>query len=314
MSASPLTSADKARVLRERRAAKMALGTDRLQKILNDGGSLKVAKPVIEAKSVAEAPVAVATGSAHDFHDDPETSDISGHTKPSDTELMNQLLGSVGSAPASAASDDAFLGLFGNNPEMAKFFSADADGTGAGGLFSSFMNPQTDETPIDPSVSEEERAYQQQLTAFHKYNLTRYLCVFDIAKTVLLVLMFGWYFFTTDAPFASSHRHVRFLTDAPKAPQVDTLHTFHRWFLMFELAVQSTLYIALSSKFDSDSYQSDSYLMKGLNFAKGLGFLKPTLVQKLFSVVKYQVILKSFMADVAVLVVLLGLWSGFSGL
>ncbi|KAK6200319.1 Golgi to ER traffic protein 2 [Scheffersomyces amazonensis] len=322
----PLSAEEKKRLLRERRAAKMAGGkaTNRLNTILTQGSSVKsssVTSVLDKEDSPSPSPsgttgttvgsddLPTATTTALDIHnnhdDDPDIQDISAFSSPSpdpekllnSTQDIDDMFTKIfsGADGATGPGEDQFA-------QMMKMFGQAGAGASAG---AGADGPSPEDffagTPVQ---NEEEHQYQREVAAYNLYYHKQWKFRFLIIRFSFILINFFYHFLTIPTFKASSYSYIRDISY-----DTTTTTSFIVWFTTGELITIAT-YFLISMKYDLfKTTTENSIFIKILSF--GSSFL-PQLQQYRPLVVRclsYYELLGIFLADLSLVVVLFGLLS-----
>lgn len=288
---SDISAAEKQRILRERRQAKMARGnaSDRLNSILSQGSSVKATSAV----SVLDKPPSPAPTSSKDADADPDVSDIEHiiNSRNTDTpllpeqpdidEILNKMLnGGVPRPGQENQGQDPFS-------QMLHMFQ-NQDGSLPG-----------------PEMASEDTSYETQLAAYHLYQQKVWRARFLVVRFVAVFANFFYHYLTVpDHSFlSSSYSYVRGLT--PQTP----VQSFIGWFLTAELVIMTSFYLISSHNHLFRAASDRSFIMKGLSMGSMLipqvARFQPLVRQML----GYWELVSILVGDVSLVVVLFGLVS-----
>lgn len=288
---SDVSAAEKQRILRERRQAKMAKGnaSDRLNSILSQGSSVKATSAV----SVLDKPAAPATASANAAADaDPDVSDIEQliNSRNTDTPLL----------PEQPDIDDILNKMLNGGVPRPGLDDQDP--------FSQMLNMlqnQDGNTPMPESAASEDASYNAQLAAYHMYQQKVWKARFLVVRFIAVVANFFYHYLTVpdQAFLSSSYSYVRGLT--PQTP----VQSFIVWFLTAELVIMTSFYLISSHNHLFQASSDRSFIIKGLSMGSmvlpQLAQLQP-LVRQLLG---YWELVSILVGDVSLVVVLFGLVS-----
>lgn len=304
-----LTDAEKRRILRERRQAKMAKGnaTNRLNTILSQGAAVPTTVTSVldkEQEPATTTGLATSTGiSTHEPHhdEDPEIQDITSIvTQP--VEAPTPPIGSETPEDIDAIFRKVFQqaspkeGASGENDPMAQFMKMFSEGAAGleGGESADFLkSPAQDASGMNDVYAY--NAYQQNLWKFR----------FLIVRYVVTAFNFFYHFLTIpDQLFhASSHSYVRGLVS--ETP----LSGFITWFFTTEVLIVATYYMISVKTGVFHTKHENSFIIKAVSLGAmvlpQLAQLKPYVSRAL----AYYDLIGIVLGDLSLVVVLFGLLS-----
>ncbi|EMG49598.1 GET2 Golgi to ER traffic protein 2 [Candida maltosa Xu316] len=288
-----LSAAEKKRLLRERRQAKMAKGqaTDRLNNILSQGSSVKASgvKSVLdeEKPSIPE----------HD--DDPDIQDIAeiaippaptppiGEEPPQDIDSIFHKM--LNQHTQGKISDDP------NDPlnQIMKMFNE-------GGAGANLPNDSTQAFSDDPV----EAKYQQDLQAYNTYQQKAWKFRFLVIRAMLTLFNFFYHFVTLPSFQASNYTYVRDLSN-----DEDPVRNFFTWFATCEVVIVATYYSVFHSLGLFHAANQNSIVLKLMSMGSmvlpQLAAYQP-LVARTFG---YFELIGIIVGDLSLVIVLFGLLS-----
>ncbi|KAG2736464.1 hypothetical protein G9P44_000554 [Scheffersomyces stipitis] len=325
MSDSPSISAEeRKRILRERRAAKMAKGnaTSRLNTILTQGNSVKdvsSVKSVLDqeptgatATTTGSVPSKLATPPATASHEvdhdlDPDHHDIEGFINTPGINASNDSVALSNSEDI----DEMFKKIFGGQvpgngtdgagsedplAQMMKMFSQPGAGTGTNTPFS--------EDPF--SAQPEEFKYQQQLVQYNTYRHQVWKFRFLAVRYFALLANFIYHFYIIgdSISFASSsHQFIRELIP------VEPARSFFTLFSTIEVVIIASYYFLGTKEGFFSTATSNNFVVKLLDMGS---MVLPQLQQFKTIAVRllgYYELLAVLLGDLSLVVVLFGLHS-----
>lgn len=323
MSEQELSAEEKRRLLRERRQAKMAKGkaSERLNDILSQGSSVKsgaVVSKLDEPKPEPEVETPASAVSSNNDHNDPEIQDIdtvaNKDSIPEDVDidkiLQNMLSGNPNAVTGNNSStDDLFAKMMSDMMKQGPGGNEGGAG-GAGGaddmfqkMMGNFMNPLNSEGG-NMNDDSEEAQYQRDLAAYNSYQQRLWKFRFLVARTLLTITNFFYHFHHLDDSFmSSSYSYVRGI------PPTSAVSSFITFFFTSEIVILASYYIVCTNIGTFKNARDNGWIGKGISmgsmFLPQLEQFKPLI----FRFLGYFELIKMFLGDVCIIIVLYGLLS-----
>ncbi|KAK6459909.1 Golgi to ER traffic protein 2 [Scheffersomyces coipomensis] len=320
----PLSAEEKKRLLRERRAAKMAGGnaTGRLNNILNQGSSVQTEATSVLDKENDTTSSTISTGVEtsstprstsipihHD--DDPEIQDITSFSPTPEPEkvlassedidaMFNKIFSGaqIPTGPDGPGGEDPFAQML----KMLGQPNGAGAGAGLGGMPEDLFNSQGN--PFE--LNEEENQYQRELAAYNLYNHKKWKFRFLIIRFFLIFSNFFYHYITIPTFKASSYSFIRGIANTDSSI---TTTSFITYFTTIELITIVSYYLT-SVKYDLFKTTTENNIfVKIISFGSmvlpQLEQYRPLLVRLL----AYYELLEVILTDLSLVIVLFGLLS-----
>lgn len=301
---SEISQEEKRRLLKERRAAKMAGGqaTNRLNKILNQGSSVNPnVTSVLDKKELPDISAKETKELSPSANEDPDTSDI------------DQLLSHRVSPAPQEVSDAAETGN--NDQDIDKMLNSvfgGFPGNEGGGedpitqMMKSMLQQQQNPEGEPQAENSSDKQYEEQLLKYNTYRQKQLKYRFLVVRYLCVLVNFFYHYLNFSNFQASNYSYVR------DQVNLDPDYNNRQFFLVFisvEMVILSSYYLISSHRKVTENVGNDNMILKLISMA---AMVVPSLKRyqlMLFTFMGYFELVNIFLGDLALIVILFGITS-----